>query len=137
MFLIAGGCAALANFASRFAFEPSLGFRGAVAAAYGVGLVVAFTLNRAFVFPASGKPLHTEVGWFCLFNALAFPVVISASILLNAYAFGPLLPQGPSETLAHGIAILLPVFANFAAHKFVTFRDLTPKRLDDRAVRRN
>jgi putative flippase GtrA len=122
-FLIAGGLAALANFASRFAFEPWFGFWGGVVAAYGVGFFTAFALNKAFVFPASGKPLREEMGWFFLFNALAFPIVLGASVVLNAYVFSRWLPERLSETIAHGIAIMLPVFVNFAAHKFITFRD--------------
>ena len=122
-FLVAGGLAALANFASRFAFEPLLGFWGGVVAAYGVGFLTAFVLNKLFVFPASGKRLREEMGWFLLFNALAFPIVLGAAIMLNAYVLGRWLPPKLSETGAHGIAIMLPVFVNFAAHKFITFRD--------------
>ncbi len=122
-FLVAGGLAALANFASRFAFEPGLGYLGGVIAAFGVGFLTGFVLNKVFVFPASGKALHEEMGWFFLFNALAFPVVIGASIVLNAYVLGRWLPENLSQAGAHGIAIMLPVFVNFAAHKFVTFRD--------------
>jgi putative flippase GtrA len=121
-FLIAGGLAALANFASRFAFETFLGFWGGVAAAYGVGFLTAFVLNKLFVFPASGKRLHEEIGWFLLFNVLAFPVVLGTAVVLNTYVLGRWLPPKLSETGAHGIAIMLPVFVNFAAHKFVTFR---------------
>ena len=122
-FLIAGGLAALANFVSRFGFELWFGFWGSVVAAYGVGFFTAFFLNRAFVFPASGKPLHEEMAWFFLFNALAFPVVLGASIALNSYVLGPWLPPQLSEAGSHAIAIMLPVFVNFAAHKFITFRD--------------
>ena len=122
-FLLAGGLAALVNFASRFAFEAELGFWASVVAAYGVGFLTAFILNKAFVFPASGKPLHEEMGWFLLFNALAFPIVIGASVVLNDYVLGRWFRQSFSEAGAHGIAIILPVFVNFAAHKFVTFRD--------------
>jgi len=122
-FLVAGGLAALMNFASRFAFEPGLGFWGGVVAAYGVGFLTAFSLNKAFVFPVSGRPLREEMGWFFLFNALAFPIVVGASVILNAYVLGRWLPENLSQAGAHGIAIMLPVFVNFAAHKFVTFRN--------------
>lgn len=120
-FLLAGGVAAAANFASRFAFQPFVGFSAAVAGAYAVGFFTAFFLNRRFVFPASGKPLRREMAWFFLFNLLAFPVVWVASILLREHLFGRWLAAPVAEALAHGIAILLPVFVNFAAHKLVTF----------------
>jgi len=121
-FLLAGGLAAIANFASRFAFEPFFGFWGAVAAAYGVGFLTAFFLNRRFVFPASGKPMHQEMAWFFLFNALAFPVVLLAAVGLDTYVFSHFLPAPLARAISHGCAILLPVFINFVAHKMVTFK---------------
>lgn len=120
-FLLAGGTAAAANFASRFAFQPLLGFNASVVAAYSVGFLTAFFLNRRFVFPASGKPMRQEMAWFFVFNALAFPVVWIASVALRDFVFGRFLPAAHAEALAHGIAILLPVAVNFAAHKLITF----------------
>lgn len=121
-FLLAGGLAALANFASRPALEPLVGFGPAVALAYGVGVVVAFTLNRLFVFPACGKAMRYEIAWFCTFNALAFPVVVASSVALRAFVFGPFLKPALAEAAAHGCAILIPVVFNFAAHRLITFR---------------
>jgi putative flippase GtrA len=121
-FLLAGGLAAAANFASRFAFEPAFGFWGAVTMAYGVGFLTAFALNKRYVFPASGRSLHNEIAWFFLFNLLALPIVLFASVTLNNYVFGKLMPEGLSRAASHGIAIMLPVVVNYVAHKFVTFR---------------
>lgn len=120
-FLLAGGLAALVNFASRFALQPAVGFDAAVALAYLVGFLTAFVLNRAFVFPRSGKPVRVEMAWFFLFNLIAFPVVVALSIGLRDYVFGRVLPRGPAEALAHACAILTPVAFNFAAHRLVTF----------------
>ncbi|HQS09679.1 MAG: hypothetical protein B7Y12_18310 [Rhizobiales bacterium 24-66-13] len=120
-FLLAGGLAAVTNFASRFGFDLYFNYRVSVSLAYLVGFLTAFTLNRLFVFPASGKALHTEMSWFFLFNALAFPVVLGASVGLDRL-FSPFLPAALAQAGAHAIAIMLPVFVNFAAHKFITFR---------------
>jgi putative flippase GtrA len=119
-FLAAGGLAALANFASRFVFEWSMSYEAAVVMAYLVGFATAFTLNRMFVFPASSKPLRHEISWFFLFNVLAFPVVVGAATVLTGL-FARYMVLGYAKTAAHGIAIMLPVFVNFAAHKFITF----------------
>lgn len=119
-FLLAGGLAALLNFASRFVFQTFMAYWPSVAAAYGVGFVTAYLLNRRFVFPNSGKPVRQELAWFFLFNALAFPVVIAVSLGLSRL-FGVVAPEALAEAAAHGIAILLPAFVNFAAHKFITF----------------
>lgn len=120
-FLLAGGLAALANFASRLALQPLVGFNPAVALAYLIGFGVAFALNRAFVFPASGKPVRQEMTWFLIFNLIAFPIVLAASVALRDYVFGRFLPAALAETAAHGCAILVPVVFNFAAHRLVTF----------------
>jgi putative flippase GtrA len=120
-FLLAGGLAAVANFAARLALQPLAGFDAAVALAYLVGFTVAFTLNRIFVFPASGKPMRQEMAWFFLFNLFAFPVVLASAILLRDWVFARVLPPALAETVAHGCAILVPVVFNFAAHRLVTF----------------
>lgn len=120
-FLLAGGLAAAANFASRLALQPFTGFKTAVVLAYLVGFVTAFVLNRAFVFPKSGKPLRHEIGWFFVFNLIAFPIVVVSAIGLRDVVFGRFLPHALAETAAHGCAILVPVVFNFAAHRLVTF----------------
>jgi putative flippase GtrA len=127
-FLLAGGLAALANFASRLALQPLVGFDPAVALAYLVGFAVAFALNRAFVFPASGKSLRQEMSWFFVFNLIAFPVVLVSAILLRDAVFSRILPAHLAETAAHGCAILVPVVFNFAAHRLVTFGRARPAR---------
>lgn len=125
-FLLAGGLAALANFAGRLAAQPFLGFQGAVVAAFFVGLTVAYVLNRAFVFPASGKPVRQEVTWFFVFNLIAFPIILGGSVVLRDHLFGRVLPQSLAEAAAHGCAILIPVVFNFAAHRLVTFASSKP-----------
>jgi putative flippase GtrA len=120
-FLLAGGLAALVNFLSRFALQPAVGFDAAVALAYLAGFLTAFFLNRAFVFPRSGKPMRVEMGWFLLFNLIAFPVVVGLSIVLRDDVFGHMLPRPAAEALAHACAIMTPVVFNFAAHRLVTF----------------
>jgi putative flippase GtrA len=72
-----------------------------------------FVLNKLFVFPASGKPPREEMGCFLLFNALVFPVLQSAAIVLNAFMLASWLPPKLWEIGAHLIAIAPPVFVNF------------------------
>jgi len=120
-FLLAGGLAAVVNFASRMLLQPLAGFGGAVVVAYLAGFLTAFFLNRAFVFPRSGKPMRVEVAWFFLFNLIAFPVVVGSAIVLRDRVFSRFLARDPAEDIAHGCAILVPIAFNFAAHRFVTF----------------
>lgn len=120
-FLLAGGLAAIANFASRLVLQTLVGFDPAVALAYLVGFCVAFALNRVFVFPASGKSIREEMTWFLLFNLAAFPVVVVAAVVLRDHLFNRFLPPKAAETAAHGCAILVPAAFNFAAHRLITF----------------
>lgn len=120
-FLLAGGLAAVANFAARLLLQPHMGFRPAVVVAYLVGFLTAFTLNRLFVFPKSGKPVRVEMAWFFVFNLIAFPVVVVSAVLLRDQVFARFLRYDLAETVAHGCAILVPVVFNFAAHRLVTF----------------
>lgn len=119
-FLLVGACAAGANFLSRFGFQQVMGYWAAVTAAFLVGFATAFVLNRLFVFPSTRARLRRELSWFFLFNALAFPVVVGASVGLS-HLFGHVVQKSWAEAAAHGIAIMLPVFVNFLAHKFITF----------------
>ena len=120
-FLMAGGLAAAANFLSRLAAQSALGFTPAVVLGYAVGFTTAFLLNRRFVFPASGKPMRQEIAWFFVFNAVAFPVVVAAAVILRDHVFEHLLPEVLAENVAHGCAIMIPIVFNFAAHRLVTF----------------
>lgn len=121
-FLLAGGAAAAANFGSRFVFDVWLPYAAAVIAAFAVGVLTAFSLNRAFVFPASGRGLRRELAWFAFFNVAALPVTLGCAVLLHTYLFDHFLPAALSKAVSHAIGIVLPVIINFVAHKFVTFR---------------
>jgi len=120
-FLAAGGLAAAANFASRIAVQPLVGFKAALVVAFFVGITVAFVLNRTFVFPASGKSLRHEMTWFLIFNLIAFPIIVGGAMLLRDHVFGRFLPEALAEAASHAVSILIPVVVNFAAHRLVTF----------------
>ena len=59
-------------------------------------------------------------------NLIAFPVVVVSAILLRDYVFSHFLPRSLAETVAHGVAIMIPVVFNFAAHRLVTFGRRAP-----------
>lgn len=121
-FLLAGVLAAAMNFGSRILFERFVPYLPSLVLAFCVGLVCAFVINRTFVFKASGRSLRHEMGWFALFNTLAFPVTIGSALVLHAYVFGSMMPEHLSKAVSHAIGIMLPVFVNYAAHRFITFK---------------
>ncbi|MGO4527060.1 GtrA family protein [Microvirga sp. 2MCAF35] len=122
-FLLAGGLAAIANFSSRFLFEIFFSFETAIIAAFGVGLAVAFSLNKTIVFLNSDRSLTAEIVWFCFFNGIAFPITLGLSSFLHWNILSHFFSEGISKAFAHAVGIIIPVFTNFAAHKFITFRE--------------
>ena len=120
-FLAVGATAALLHWAARIMFSQWLSFSWAVAAAYGVGMLVAFILNSLFVFPASGKPRHLQALQFALVNLGFFPVVWGASLLLE-HLFTAAGMVRYTQAIAHGMAVLIPTCATFLIYKFFTFK---------------
>jgi putative flippase GtrA len=121
-FLLVGGVALALHWLSRFIFNWFVGYGWAIVLAYGVGMFVGFILNKVYVFPYSERPLHFEASFFLLVNIVAFPVVWAVAYILGEWVFPKWMPKELALALGHAFAIVLPVFANFALHKFITFR---------------
>jgi putative flippase GtrA len=121
-FLLVGGIALLCHWLSRFAFSWFVGYGWAIILAYLVGMIVAFALNKIYVFRYSQQSLNFEIFVFFLVNIAAFPFVWITAYALGEWVLAGSLPRELALALAHGFAITLPVFVNFAVHKLVTFR---------------
>ncbi|MGH8497583.1 MAG: GtrA family protein [Methylococcales bacterium] len=122
-FLLVGGAAAVINWLARFFLSHYFIFSYAVVIAYFIGIATAFALNRAFVFPLSGKPMAIQVSYFIGVNLAFLPIVWAAAIILAQWVLPNLGIHRYDEGIAHGIAITLPVFGAFLLHKFKTFAD--------------
>lgn len=121
-FLLVGGIALLCHWLSRFAFNAWVSYAWAIVFAYLVGILVAFLLNKAYVFPFSERSLRFEVTSFFFVNIAAFPVVWAIAYVLGELLLVYYFPRQLALALAHGFAIALPVFVNYALHKLITFR---------------
>jgi len=121
-FLAVGGIALVFHWLSRFAFNVFVPYAWAIVLAYLVGIAVAFTLNKCYVFPYSRRALNFEMSVFFLVNIAAFPVVWAVAYLLGEWLLVDYLPRQMALAIAHGFAITLPVFVNYALHKLITFR---------------
>jgi putative flippase GtrA len=122
-FLAVGGVALVCHWLSRFVFNWFVGYGLAIVLAYLVGIFVAFVLNKIYVFPFSARPLNFEMSFFFLVNIAAFPVVWVVAYVLGEWVLIRYLRPQLALALAHGFAITLPVFANYALHKLITFRE--------------
>jgi putative flippase GtrA len=121
-FLGVGITAALLHWLARIVLSQWMPFAWAVALAYGVGVLVAFLLNRAIVFPASTRPAGQQLRDFLLVNLGFFPVVWGASMAIES-ALRSLGVAVYTQALAHGIAIAIPMLATFLMYKFLAFRE--------------
>lgn len=122
-FLAVGGVAAFLHWLARIALSQWLSFSLAVALAYGVGMVVAFMLNRIFVFPLSAKPAHQQLRDFVLVNLAFFPVVWASSVAIEA-GLRYLGLVHFTQALAHAMALAIPMLATFIIYKFIAFKDV-------------
>ncbi len=122
-FVALGGCAAAVNWLSRFPLEQTMPFPAAVAAAYMVGMVVAFLLFRRFVFPTSPQPIERQIRFFVLVNLAGMVQVWAASIALVYYLFPALGFVGPlAQAIGHALAIVVPTVPSYFGHKMLTFK---------------
>jgi putative flippase GtrA len=121
-FLAVGGTALVIHWLSRFAFNRVFDYGWSIVLAYGLSMSVAFILNKIYVFRHSTRSYRFEVTAFFLVNIAAFPFVWAIAYVLGEWALPRYLEPELSRALAHGFAITLPVFVNYALHKLVTFR---------------
>ncbi len=121
-YLVAGGLAALANYASRFVFSTWVPFEAAVTLAFGVGLCTGFVLMRSFAFRGGTRSTASQALWYVAINgvALVLTVAVSAAMLHIVWpAFGV---HRYAEALAHAVGIGVPVLTSYFGHKWLTFR---------------
>jgi putative flippase GtrA len=121
-YLLAGGLAAVANYASRFLFSAWVPFEIAVAMAYSVGMWSGFLLMRRYAFRTGTKPAAAQAVSYVAVNVVAFAqtIVVSSALLRVAFpAFGI---HDHAEAFAHAIGVAVPVVTSYFGHKLLTFR---------------
>ncbi|KQR41413.1 GtrA family protein [Acidovorax sp. Leaf160] len=120
-FLVTGGLAALANFGARIVLNQWMPFSWAVVLAYGVGMVTAFVLARAFVFTDSRQQTHKSVLFFVLVNLVAVAQTWAVSMLLAQWLLPALGVDRFVREIAHGVGVVVPVFTSYLGHKRWSF----------------
>lgn len=125
-FLALGGLAAAVNFGSRFAWSLIAPFEAAVLLAYATGMVTAFLLFRAFVFPTSPVPLGQQLRNFVLVNLLGIALTWTTAMLLDHLVFPAIGFRFHAEAVAHAMAIAVPVFTSWVGHRRFTFATPAP-----------
>lgn len=119
-FMVVGLTAAILHWVARYLLNTVFSFSVSILLAYCIGMIVAFMLNRSFVFPESQVPLKLQANRFILINTSMLPVVWSFSILVDSILVELSVPH--SKSIAHGLAVLLPSGLTFLAYKFFSFK---------------
>lgn len=120
-FLLVGGSAAAINFVSRIGFNEFFSYRVSIVLAYIVGMVVAFTLFKHFVFEKSGKHYIEEVKGFVFVNLLGILQVWIISVSLAEYLFPYLNYHFYEKEIAHFIGLSIPAISSYFGHKHFSF----------------
>lgn len=121
LFLVAGGLAAAANVGSRLLYSLALPLPAAVVLAYITGMVVAFVLNRWFVFQDARDQVGQRAGRFVVVNLLAVLQTLVVT-LVGAWILQRLgVAASAAEGAAHIVGVVVPVFSSYVMHKRWTF----------------
>lgn len=121
-FLALGGLSAVVNLLARWLMQPYVGFEIAVAVAYVIGMIVAYTLFRIFVFGASGRSITSEAWRFTVVNMVSMSLVWLISVGLARYFFPSIGFTWFADDIAHFIGVASPALTSWIGHKRYTFR---------------
>lgn len=119
-FVGVGVTAAASNWLARVVASQWVSFTWSVVLAYGVGMAVAFTLNSIFIFPGGDKPRPRQALEFVLVNLCFLPFVWSAAIAFEKALRWVGFPRY-TESVAHAVALAIPMFGSFLIYKLFTF----------------
>jgi putative flippase GtrA len=120
LFVLAGGCAAAVNVASRVVYSMVVPLPSAIVLAYLTGMVVAFMLNRWFVFHDARDEIGKRAWRFVVVNLLAILQTLVVTLVMawllrrTGFTFA-------ADMVAHVIGVSVPVFVSYVMHKRWTF----------------
>lgn len=121
-FLLVGGGAAAVNVLSRVVYNEWTGYSLSIVLAYGTGMVVAFLLARAYVFPGGRNSTGRSMAYFTLVNGVALMQTWGISLALADYVFPRLGVRHFAHGMAHMVGVAAPVFTSYVGHKEWSFR---------------
>lgn len=121
-FILAGGFAALVNFSVGISLAGMLPYHGDIVVGHLSGMVVAFFLFESKVFGRSSESRQVEVSTFIIVNIASIVQTWFVYIGLQGYVFPAIGMHFYPQVHARAIAIVIPVFTSFIAHKYLTFK---------------
>lgn len=121
-FLIAGGVAAIVNYATRFVLNEYYDYTISIVIAYLLGMITAFLIMRRNVFPQSESSLGKQAGKFILVNAFALLQTLSVSLVMTYWMLPFLGITTNVKAIGHLFGIIVPVITSYYGHKHFTYR---------------
>lgn len=112
----------MANILSRIGFSHWVPLPVAVVLAYLVGMAVAFTLMRRYVFPPGASGLHRQVVVFALVNLAAVGQTLLVTLVLAEYFLPWAGVRNQVELIAHVAGVCVPIVTSFIGHKRWSFQ---------------
>jgi putative flippase GtrA len=122
-FVMIGGIAALVNFVSRYYVYRMMDFKVALVLAYITGMLVAFILYKAFVFPSTKNSLAKSWSYFVMVNLIGICICWLVSVIFAYYILPIFGVEQRRFEIAHLIGIVAPMFTSFIGHKYFSFKD--------------
>lgn len=122
LFLSCNGFAAAVNFGTRLMFSLVMPYVSAVVCAYLIGMITAFVLSRAFVFQGGHGSVGGQVIRFVMINILAVFQTLVVSVSFACYFLPWFGWTWQSESVAHGIGVVVPAITSYFGHKYWSFR---------------
>jgi putative flippase GtrA len=121
LFVATSGFSAVVNVIARYLINLALPYSWSIVLSFLIGMAVAFTLNRRFVFGAQEGDHGRQAVRFTIINLVSLIQVLGVSELLFRIVFPRIGMTWNSETVAHVIGVGSPVFTSYLAHKHFTF----------------
>jgi putative flippase GtrA len=121
-FLIAGGIAAAVNVGSRVVYDRWTSYSVAIVLAYLTGMVTAFLIARAYVFPKGKNSLLRSAVFFSLINVAAVLQTLLVSLGLSRYVLPALGVQSFVPEIAHMVGVAVPILTSYLGHREWSFR---------------
>ena len=122
LFLLAGGFAALVNFASRILINKFINYSTAIIFAYIIGMMIAFILNKLFVFRGSRQSTNRSIIYFVIVNGVAVFQTWGISVLLAYHILPYFGIKSFVQEIAHAIGLGIPIISSYFGHKKLSFK---------------
>ncbi len=122
LFVVIGSVAATTNFFSRIFYEIYYSFSTSIVLAYCTGMLVAFLLDKRFVFKNSQNHVSVSIFFFVIVNLFGLIQTWCITMFLSIYflpSFGVVFFL---KEISHAFGIAFPAFTSFLGHKYITFK---------------